>query len=133
MNITEASLSNLIQYYGLLNAAQLADRLNTSQGVVSNWKTRNALGALVDKVVAEDESALPYLFPNNEKDKSNQTINQINGGQNAQNINGNQVQSSKQEKNDDIDPATYNLFLEAYNKAIEDDNLKALRIHLMDY
>ena len=36
-------------------------------------------------------------------------------------------------KAESIDTATYNLFKEAYDKALKNDDLKALRIHLMDY
>ncbi len=65
MNITEQAINRLIKYYSLANAAQLANKFEITQGVVSNWKTRNAIGALVDTVANKDSNALEYIFSNN--------------------------------------------------------------------
>lgn len=62
MNITEKAILNLLQYYSLPNPAQLANKLDISQGVISNWKSRNAIGALVDTIFQKDEEALKYIF-----------------------------------------------------------------------
>lgn len=65
MNITEKAIINLIKYYSLSNAAQLANKFEITQGVVSNWKTRNAIGALTDTVANKDPEALEYIFSGN--------------------------------------------------------------------
>lgn len=65
MNITENAIINLIKYYSLSNAAQLANKFEITQGVVSNWKTRNAIGALTDTVANKDPEALEYIFSSN--------------------------------------------------------------------
>lgn len=65
MNITEKAINNLIKYYSLTNAAQLAIKFEITQGVISNWKTRNAIGALTDKVANKDPEALEYIFSGN--------------------------------------------------------------------
>lgn len=64
MNITEQAINRLIKYYSLSNAAQLANKFEITQGVVSNWKTRNAIGALTDTVANKDPNALEYIFRN---------------------------------------------------------------------
>ncbi|OCL98834.1 hypothetical protein AAX29_01344 [Aliarcobacter thereius] len=75
MNITEQAINRLIKYYSLSNAAQLANKFEITQGVVSNWKTRNAIGALTDTVANKDPDALEYIFSNNST-----IINQNNNG-----------------------------------------------------
>lgn len=78
MNITEQAINRLIKYYSLSNAAQLANKFEITQGVVSNWKTRNAIGALTDTVANKDPNALEYIFKNEN----------INNFQNSTNVIG---------------------------------------------
>lgn len=72
MNITEKAVENLIKHYSLKNASQLAEKFGITQGVISNWKTRNGIGALVDTVSKKDEKALSCIFNTKE---NNSTIN----------------------------------------------------------
>ena len=80
MNITEKAIINLIKYYSLSNAAQLANKFEITQGVVSNWKTRNAIGALTDTVANKDPEALEYIFSGN-------SVNFSQTGANSQQVN----------------------------------------------
>ena len=92
MNITEQAINRLIKYYSLSNAAQLANKFEITQGVVSNWKTRNAIGALVDTVANKDSNALEYIFRNeniNNFQNSKNGFAQAFGGQNTNNYNEN--------------------------------------------
>lgn len=68
-NLTEKAIDNLINFYDVSNASQLAKKINTTQGVISNWKTRNAIGAVVDKIAKEDNKALPHLFMESTKEE----------------------------------------------------------------
>lgn len=65
MNITEKAINKLIEYYSLGNASQLANKFEITQGVISNWKSRNAIGALTDTVANKDPEALEYIFSSN--------------------------------------------------------------------
>ncbi|RBQ27948.1 helix-turn-helix domain-containing protein [Aliarcobacter vitoriensis] len=65
MNITENAISKLIEYYSLANASQLANKLEITQGVISNWKSRNAIGALTDTIANKDPEALEFIFSSN--------------------------------------------------------------------
>lgn len=76
MNITERAVENLIKHYSLKNASQLAEKFGITQGVVSNWKTRNGIGALVDTVSKKDEKALSCLF-NIKESSSTVNINNL--------------------------------------------------------
>lgn len=100
MNITEKAIMNLIKYYSLSNAAQLANKFEITQGVVSNWKSRNAIGALTDTVANKDPEALVHIFSS---DKNTQNIS---GDQNANNVQANQIQREKINKNEYIIPET---------------------------
>ena len=79
MNITEKAITNLIKYYSLSNAAQLANKFEITQGVVSNWKTRNAIGALTDTVANKDPEALEHIFSGN-------NVNFSQTGENSQQV-----------------------------------------------
>ncbi|MCG3668605.1 helix-turn-helix domain containing protein [Aliarcobacter butzleri] len=75
VNITENAISKLIKYYSLANASQLANKLEITQGVISNWKSRNAIGALTDTVANKDPKALEFIFTDNSKFSNN--VNEI--------------------------------------------------------
>ncbi|MBS4069079.1 MAG: helix-turn-helix domain-containing protein [Sulfurimonas sp.] len=118
----------LFQYFHVTTISDLADKLNMSQPSVSNWRSRNSVSAIKKKCRELD------IYNEIFRDMNAQTI-YSNSGQVAQNVNGNQTFSpaTKKEKEDDVDDATYSLFLEAYKKALKNDDLKGLRVHLMDY
>ena len=128
MNITEKAINKLIEYYSLGNASQLANKLEITQGVISNWKSRNAIGALTDTVANKDPEALEYIFANNHKSQNIGTITNSNVAQDvhtqSNGINQNCVDNNE---------ATYQLYKETYKKAKEDGKIKEFRIHLMSF
>ena len=131
MNASEL-IKNLILYYSLANMKELAEKINVSQSVVSSWKTRNSVGALINKIAEIDSDALDFILQN--ATNSTQTVVD-NHGQLAHTTNGDQIYNTKEDtskRKDNIDEATYCLFIEAYNRAMEDDKLNAFRIYLME-
>lgn len=128
MNITEKAIIKLIEYYSLSNASQLANKLEITQGVVSNWKSRNAIGALTDTVANKDPEALEYIFANSSK---SQNIGSIRNSNISQDVHT-QMNSTNQ-NNTDTDEATFSLYREAYKKAKENEKIKEFRIHLMSF
>ena len=128
MNITENAINKLIEYYSLANASQLANKLEITQGVISNWKSRNAIGALTDTIANKDPEALEFIFSSNSNIQMN---NSVSGGQIAQTVKGNLITNNQ--IIDDIDNSTLSLFKEAYYKAKESNDIKGFRIYLMEY
>ncbi|MCF6245070.1 MAG: helix-turn-helix domain containing protein [Sulfurovum sp.] len=120
----------LMDYYNVSSNNELAIKLNMQPSSVSSWKNRNSVNAIKRK--CRELGIYKEIFG----DMNVQTVIS-NEGQNAQNVWGDQMSSpaNQNEKkiNDEVDPATYNLFLEAYKKAIEENNLKSFRLHLMEY
>ncbi len=45
----EKILEKLFEYYKAANAAELSERINTSQKTISNWKVRNSISAIKKK------------------------------------------------------------------------------------
>ena len=128
MNITEQAINRLIKYYSLSNAAQLANKLEITQGVVSNWKTRNAIGALTDTVANKDPNALEYIFRNeniNNFQNSKNALAQAFGGQNTNNYNKN-IQSD----NVEIDKNILKLVDTLYNFAKDNNKIDELKTDL---
>ena len=128
MNITEQAINRLIKYYSLANAAQLANKFEISQGVVSNWKTRNAIGALVDTVANKDSNALEYIFRNeniNNFQNSKNALAQAFGGKNTNNYNEN-IQSD----NIEIDKNILKLVDTLYSFAKDNNKIDDLKTDL---
>lgn len=118
----------LYNYFGVTSNIDLAEKLNTTQQTISNWKTRNSVAAIRKK--CRELGIYNDIFG----DSHVQQIVTSNSGQNAMHVGGDQIFDKDSTRNaDDIDPATYNLFLEAYKKAVSNDDLKSLRVHLMEY
>ncbi len=63
MNI-EIALERLAIFYNTKTLTQLADKLNTNQSTISGWRSRQAFGTLIEKVLQVDEQALFYIFNN---------------------------------------------------------------------
>ena len=63
MNI-EIALERLLNFYNIKTLTQLADKLNTNQSTISGWRSRQAFGTLIEKVLQVDEQALFYIFNN---------------------------------------------------------------------
>lgn len=70
MNI-EIALERLLNFYNIKTLTQLADKLNTNQSTISGWRSRQAFGTLIEKVLQVDEQALFYIFNNELKNDSN--------------------------------------------------------------
>jgi len=124
-------LDKILDYYKVYEYQDLIEKLGVSQQTISNWKTRNSINSIVKK--CKQLGIYEDIF--NFNDKNIQKINNVNGGQVAQNVHGNQTHSAGTSPSKEItaDDATYNLFEEAYNKALDNNDLKGFRIHLMDY
>lgn len=114
-------IEKLLSFYNVSSLTDLADKLGIKQSSLSSWKTRNSISAIKKK--CREIGIYQDIFGDI------QTIT-TNSGQVAQNVAGNQNFNTQ---NSDIDAATYNLFKEAYDKAVDNDDLKGLRLHLMDY
>jgi len=127
-NEAELLIDKLMNYYNVFTISDLATNLNTSQPAISQWKKKNYVKAIKKK--CRELGIYNEIFG----DINTQTIIN-NNGQAAQKVDGDQKfnESSDAQKNNKIDTATYNLFQEAYDKAIKNDDLNGLRIHLMDY
>jgi len=128
MNITEIAINRLIKYYSLANASQLANKLDISQGVVSNWKSRNAIGALTDTIANKDPQALEYIFSSNMD---------INNFQNSKNVvaqdfsnNSNAQHSQAFGNKTDIDKNILKLIDTLYSFAKENHKIDELKTDL---
>jgi hypothetical protein len=130
MNITEQAINRLIKYYSLSNAAQLANKFEITQGVVSNWKTRNAIGALVDTVNNKDPNALEYIFSNeniNNFQNSKNNVAQIFGGENT---NTQHNYNSDKKANNTVDVNILKLIEMMYSYASEHNKIDELKTDL---
>lgn len=131
MNITEQAIKRLIKYYSLSNAAQLANKFEITQGVISNWKTRNAIGALVDTVSNKDPNALEYIFRSeniNNFQNSKSNVAQIFGGENT-NTQHNYNENIKSD-NFKIDENILKLIEMMYSYASEHNKIDELKTDL---
>ena len=125
MKDAEHLIELLLSHYNVNSISQLADKMNTTQATISNWKIRNSLSAI--KKRCRELGIYDEIFT-----QSNiQSIHSINGGQNAQNILGNQIVES--EIKNEFDSATFELFKEAYADAVKYNKLKEFRLYLMDF
>ena len=53
----EVIIFKLISYFELKNMTELAEKLGVSQSVMSNWKARNAVGAICEKILEVEPAA----------------------------------------------------------------------------
>lgn len=126
---SENLIEKLLSYYNVSSVAKLSPLINTSQATISNWKIRNSVNAIKKK--CRELGIYKEIFG----DMNIQTV-MNNEGQLANQVTGKQIYNQpnlNEIKNDKVDPATYNLFLEAYEKAVDEDDLKSFRLHLMEY
>ena len=117
-----------MSYYNVFTISELANRIGVSQPSISGWKRHNYVKAIANK--CRELGIYNEIF--GDLNNNIQLINTISDGQNAQNVNGNQIQDSNN-KFSNIDDATIGLFIEAYKKAKETNDIKGLRLHLMEY
>lgn len=75
----EIIIIRLISYFKLKNMTELAEKLGVSQSVMSNWKSRNAIGPICERVLEVDPQALSSIF---NVGTQNNTISNtsVNGG-----------------------------------------------------
>ena len=52
----------LSNYYEVTTLTELANKLKTTQSTISGWKSRNAIGSIIEKVLEIDENALYFVF-----------------------------------------------------------------------
>ncbi|MFA9240416.1 MAG: helix-turn-helix domain-containing protein [Candidatus Paceibacteria bacterium] len=72
----EIALEKLLNFYNIKTLTQLADKLNTNQSTISGWRSRQAFGTLIEKVLQVDEQALFYIFNNELINDSNLKISE---------------------------------------------------------
>jgi len=58
----EDIIIKLISHFELKNMSELAEKLNVSQSVMSNWKARNAIGAICEKILEVEPDAMSKIF-----------------------------------------------------------------------
>lgn len=122
-------IEKLLNYYNLTSLQELAEKLNIKQSSLSSWKSRNSINAIRNK--CRELGIYNEIFGDLNADI--QQITTISGGQNAQNIHGNQIQDLNNKFPDIDDDVTIGLFIEAYRKAKETNDIKGLRLYLMEY
>jgi len=57
-------LQKFLKYYKLRNMSELANRLEVSQSTISNWRSRNSIGAIFEAINKHDSLFLHNLFRN---------------------------------------------------------------------
>lgn len=113
----EHILEKLFEYYNVVNAAELSEKINTSQKTISNWKVRNSIGAVKKK--CRELGIYNEIFGDSNASINNQTIRD-NHGNLSQTGNVN-AQNQKEENNLNIDEAVLAMFKRAYNKCLDED------------
>lgn len=130
MNITARAINNLIKYYSLSNASQLAKKFEITQGVVSNWKTRNAIGALTDTVANKDPDALEYIFSSKTEINNFQNSNNAVAQDLSSNSSSQHTLNIGNKSNINIDENILKLIDIMYNSAAEDNKIDELKTDL---
>jgi len=121
----EYIFEKLFNYFNVNSIKELSEKLDVQPSTVSNWKQRSSISAV--KKRCREIGIYNDIFG----DLNSQYL-KTNSGINSFNNNGTQT-IVDQDLTNDIDAATLNLFREAYEKSIKNDDLKGLRLHLMDY
>ena len=119
-------IDRLLKYYNVSTLSELGEHINTKQPIISGWKARNSISAVKKKCI--ELGIYHDIFGGIDETQ----IISSNRGQISQKVYGNQTFTPSQKK-DDVDDATYSLFLESYQKAVKNDDLKNLRMILMNY
>lgn len=130
-NEAEILIKKMMDKLNATSNKELAELIGLSAAAISRWKKYNYIDPIKKK--CKELGIYNEIFG----DINSQTISS-NDGQIAQNVNGDQAFNpsnplAPKKEDDDVDGATYSLFLEAYKKALKNDDLKGLRVHLMDY
>jgi len=134
----------LFDFYNASNIRELSKKIDTSESTVSKWKQRKSINAIKKK--CRELGIYNEIFGA----QNIQTIGSISGGQVTQKVQGDQNYNNHPDNNEedsmkyniqhdnivnanDIDAATFNLFLEAYEKSLKNNDVNDLRVYLMDY
>lgn len=125
MTDIEFIFEKLFNFYNVNSIKELSQKLDIQPSTASNWKQRSSISAV--KKRCREIGIYNDIFG----DLSSQSIG-TNIGVNSFNNHGSQNQD-KDNSIKNIDNATLSLFKEAYNEAIKNDDIKGLRLHLMDY
>lgn len=120
----------LYDFYGVSTITDLAAKLKMSQPAITNWQRRNSISAI--KKRCRELGIYKEIFGNFDLNRNIQIIDKISGGNNSQLNCGNQI-NNVNNKISDVDKLTLDILKEAYQKAIENDDLKGLRKHLIEY
>lgn len=114
----EKLIEKLMSFFNVFSLHELADKLGISQPAISKWKKANSIMAIKKK--CRELGIYNQIF----EDLNSNTIINITS----------EVNQATKEKNEiDIDETTLLLFKEAYQKAKDSDNIKGLRVYLMDF
>ncbi|MFW3399245.1 hypothetical protein [Aliarcobacter butzleri] len=116
MNEIELIFDKLYSHFNVATITELAQRLDMSQPAVTNWLRRNSISAIKKRC--------------RELGIYNEIFGDLNG---TINISLELNQALKDISKIDIDETTLFLFKEAYQKAKDNNNLKGLRVYLMDF
>lgn len=101
-------IDKLMEYYDVTTISELSEILNIGQPAISKWKKNNSVNTIKKK--CRELGIYDVIF----------------GDINTQNI-------PNESEEVETDESTMSLLKEAYIKAIENDDLKGLRVYLMDY
>lgn len=126
----ELLIQKLMSYYNVFTISELANKIGVSQPSISGWKRHNYVKAIANK--CRELGIYNEIFGNFDLNRNIQKIDQISGGNNSQLNFGNQINNVNNEISG-VDKLTLDILKDAYQKAIENDDLKGLRIHLMEY
>lgn len=108
----------LFNYFQTSTIRELSEKINMSESTVSKWRQRESVNAIKKK--CRELGIYNEIFG----DLNSNTIINITSEVN---------QAAKEINEVDIDETTLLLFKEAYQKAKNSDNIKGLRVYLMDF
>ncbi len=128
----EQILNKIMSELEVASYSALAEKLNTTQSSVSGWKSRNAIGTIIEKLIEiERQDIIGKLFDST-------GVAQTIGGNNSGNMIGGNVggdiknspaKQSKNEINEDIQ----NAFNNAYRQALSKNKLVDLEEILINF
>ncbi|CAM3985119.1 hypothetical protein [Arcobacter cloacae] len=112
----EQLIGKLMSYYNVFSMHELSSKIGISQPAISKWKNNNSILAIKKK--CRELGIYDEIFGN--LNKIIDIASEVN-------------QAAKEINEVDIDETTLLLFKEAYQKAKNSDNIKGLRVYLMDF
>lgn len=124
MNI-EILIQKLIKHYNIKTITELAEKLSTTQSTISGWRSRNAIGALVEKVAEENPEILSILFTNDHSQINNFQNSTLSGNATGVEIgSSNKISLSANQESDLLpcDDFARTLFKELCKKYQDDQN-----------